>query len=41
MIIMISPAVVTLWGGHLAPHAAAQEDSWRKMLDFMEHHLRR
>lgn len=38
---MISPAVVTLWGGHLAPHAAAQEDSWRKMLDFMEGHLRR
>lgn len=33
--------LVTLWGGHLAPHAAAQEDSWRKMLDFMERHLRR
>ncbi|XP_062254868.1 bile acid-CoA:amino acid N-acyltransferase-like [Platichthys flesus] len=33
--------VFTLWGGHLAPHAAAQEDSWKKMLDFMENHLRR
>lgn len=38
---LISPAVITLWGGHLAPHAAAQEDSWRKILDFMERHLRR
>ncbi|XP_069394178.1 bile acid-CoA:amino acid N-acyltransferase-like [Paralichthys olivaceus] len=30
----------TLWGGHLAPHAAAQEDSWNKMLYFMENNLR-
>ncbi|XP_068449755.1 bile acid-CoA:amino acid N-acyltransferase-like [Clinocottus analis] len=30
----------TLWGGHAAPHAAAQEDSWKKILDFMESHLR-
>uniref|UniRef100_A0AAV2M3I1 Uncharacterized protein n=1 Tax=Knipowitschia caucasica TaxID=637954 RepID=A0AAV2M3I1_KNICA len=30
----------TVWGGHLAPHAAAQEDSWRKMHQFMERHLR-
>ncbi|KAM7006184.1 bile acid-CoA:amino acid N-acyltransferase-like [Tautogolabrus adspersus] len=28
------------WGGHHAPHAAAQEDSWKKILDFMESHLR-
>ncbi|KAM6948070.1 bile acid-CoA:amino acid N-acyltransferase-like isoform 1-T1 [Lycodopsis pacificus] len=31
----------TLWGGHPAPHAAAQEDSWKKILDFMGSHLRR
>lgn len=41
IITLISPAVITLWGGHLAPHAAAQEDSWRKILNFMERHLRR
>uniref|UniRef100_UPI0037E96576 bile acid-CoA:amino acid N-acyltransferase-like n=1 Tax=Semicossyphus pulcher TaxID=241346 RepID=UPI0037E96576 len=29
-----------VWGGHHAPHAAAQEDSWKKMLHFMESHLR-
>ncbi|XP_041638629.1 bile acid-CoA:amino acid N-acyltransferase-like isoform X2 [Cheilinus undulatus] len=28
------------WGGNLALHAAAQEDSWRRMLGFMESHLR-
>lgn len=28
------------WGGHPAPHAAAQEDSWRKILAFMERYLR-
>ncbi|XP_008318306.1 bile acid-CoA:amino acid N-acyltransferase-like [Cynoglossus semilaevis] len=33
--------LVTLWGGHLAPHAAAQEDAWRKMLAFMQNNLRR
>ncbi|XP_030275989.1 peroxisomal succinyl-coenzyme A thioesterase-like [Sparus aurata] len=33
--------VMTLWGGHTAPHAEAQEDSWKKILDFMECHLRR
>ncbi|XP_028262919.1 acyl-coenzyme A amino acid N-acyltransferase 1-like isoform X2 [Parambassis ranga] len=32
--------LVTLWGGHLAPHAAAQEDSWRKILEFLESNLR-
>lgn len=30
----------TLWGGHLAPHAAAQEDAWRQVLDFLDVHLR-
>ncbi|XP_028430961.1 acyl-coenzyme A thioesterase 4 isoform X6 [Perca flavescens] len=33
--------LVTLWGGHPAPHAAAQEDAWKKILDFMERNLRR
>ncbi|XP_029287376.1 acyl-coenzyme A thioesterase 4-like isoform X2 [Cottoperca gobio] len=33
--------LVTLWGGHLAPHAAAQEDAWKKILDFLEINLRR
>ncbi|XP_023279354.1 bile acid-CoA:amino acid N-acyltransferase-like [Seriola lalandi dorsalis] len=33
--------LITLWGGHLAPHAAAQEDAWKKILDFMENNLRR
>uniref|UniRef100_A0A3Q3AW36 Acyl-CoA thioester hydrolase/bile acid-CoA amino acid N-acetyltransferase domain-containing protein n=1 Tax=Kryptolebias marmoratus TaxID=37003 RepID=A0A3Q3AW36_KRYMA len=28
--------VITMWGGHPAPHAAAQEDAWKKVLDFME-----
>nr|XP_046240083.1 peroxisomal succinyl-coenzyme A thioesterase-like [Scatophagus argus] len=32
--------LMTLWGGHLAPHAAAQEDAWKKILDFMESNLR-
>ncbi|KAM8917006.1 bile acid-CoA:amino acid N-acyltransferase-like isoform 2-T2 [Spinachia spinachia] len=31
----------TLWGGHPAPHAAAQQDAWKKILDFMDSHLRR
>uniref|UniRef100_A0A3P9ME43 Uncharacterized protein n=1 Tax=Oryzias latipes TaxID=8090 RepID=A0A3P9ME43_ORYLA len=33
--------LITLWGGHPAPHAAAQEDAWKKMLEFMELNLRR
>uniref|UniRef100_A0A3P9HRG1 Uncharacterized protein n=1 Tax=Oryzias latipes TaxID=8090 RepID=A0A3P9HRG1_ORYLA len=33
--------MMTLWGGHPAPHAAAQEDAWKKMLEFMELNLRR
>uniref|UniRef100_A0A8C7XTJ3 Acyl-coenzyme A thioesterase 4-like n=1 Tax=Oryzias sinensis TaxID=183150 RepID=A0A8C7XTJ3_9TELE len=33
--------LMTVWGGHPAPHAAAQEDAWKKMLEFMELNLRR
>lgn len=33
--------LITRWGGHPAPHAAAQEDSWKKILDFMESNLRK
>ncbi|XP_063331059.1 peroxisomal succinyl-coenzyme A thioesterase-like [Pelmatolapia mariae] len=33
--------LVTLWGGHPTPHAAAQEDAWKRILEFMETHLRR
>ncbi|KAM9813910.1 peroxisomal succinyl-coenzyme A thioesterase-like [Neosynchiropus ocellatus] len=29
------------WGGQPKRHAAAQGDSWRRILDFMEKHLRR
>ncbi|KAM3838189.1 peroxisomal succinyl-coenzyme A thioesterase-like, partial [Diretmus argenteus] len=32
--------LITLWGGHPSTHAAAQEDAWKKMLDYMESHLR-
>ncbi|XP_067093996.1 bile acid-CoA:amino acid N-acyltransferase-like isoform X3 [Osmerus mordax] len=32
--------LITLWGGHLAPHAAAQEHAWTKILEFMECNLR-
>ncbi|XP_077459409.1 peroxisomal succinyl-coenzyme A thioesterase-like [Stigmatopora argus] len=32
--------MLSLWGGETAPHAAAQEDSWRKMLKFLEANLR-
>ncbi|KAJ8260176.1 hypothetical protein GJAV_G00177960 [Gymnothorax javanicus] len=32
--------LMVLWGGHPAPHAAAQEDSWKKILEFLECHLR-
>ncbi|XP_039625751.1 peroxisomal succinyl-coenzyme A thioesterase-like isoform X3 [Polypterus senegalus] len=28
-----------LWGGVGKPHAAAQEDSWRKILEFLDKHL--
>ncbi|XP_077386605.1 peroxisomal succinyl-coenzyme A thioesterase-like [Festucalex cinctus] len=32
--------MLILWGGHPTPHAAAQEDSWRKILKFLDKHLR-
>ncbi|XP_043979387.1 bile acid-CoA:amino acid N-acyltransferase-like [Gambusia affinis] len=32
--------LITMWGGHPAPHAAAQEDAWKKMLDYLEKNLR-
>ncbi|KAM6927560.1 acyl-coenzyme A thioesterase 1-like [Xenentodon cancila] len=32
--------LITVWGGHPAPHAFAQEDAWKKILKFMESHLR-
>ncbi|XP_034145926.1 peroxisomal succinyl-coenzyme A thioesterase-like isoform X2 [Esox lucius] len=31
--------VVMLWGGFLKLHADAQEDSWEKILCFLQHHL--
>ncbi|XP_062317866.1 bile acid-CoA:amino acid N-acyltransferase-like isoform X2 [Osmerus eperlanus] len=33
--------VMVLWGGKTVPHSFAQEDSWRKTLDFLEEHLYR
>ncbi|KAM3620997.1 uncharacterized protein V6R79_004672 [Siganus canaliculatus] len=32
--------LITVWGGHAAPHATAQEDSWKNILDFMDINLR-
>ncbi|XP_077386602.1 bile acid-CoA:amino acid N-acyltransferase-like isoform X2 [Festucalex cinctus] len=32
--------MLALWGGHTAPHAAAQEDSWKKTLKFLDQNLR-
>ncbi|KAM4741566.1 bile acid-CoA:amino acid N-acyltransferase-like isoform 2-T3 [Anableps anableps] len=32
--------LITMWGGHPGPHAAAQEDAWKKMLDYLEKNLR-
>ncbi|CAJ1054548.1 peroxisomal succinyl-coenzyme A thioesterase-like isoform X2 [Xyrichtys novacula] len=31
--------VIVLWGGRTKPHSDAQEDSWRKILAFLEQHL--
>ncbi|XP_044041242.1 peroxisomal succinyl-coenzyme A thioesterase-like isoform X2 [Siniperca chuatsi] len=31
--------VILLWGGQTKPHADAQEDSWRKILAFLQQHL--
>ncbi|XP_029989732.1 peroxisomal succinyl-coenzyme A thioesterase-like isoform X2 [Sphaeramia orbicularis] len=36
----IKPVKFTIWGGYPAPHAAAQEDAWRKILDFLDTNLR-
>uniref|UniRef100_A0A8C8BQ81 Uncharacterized protein n=1 Tax=Oncorhynchus tshawytscha TaxID=74940 RepID=A0A8C8BQ81_ONCTS len=33
--------LVVLWGGETAPHGHAQEDSWKKILSFLEEHLYR
>uniref|UniRef100_A0A3Q0RWW4 Acyl-CoA thioesterase 17 n=1 Tax=Amphilophus citrinellus TaxID=61819 RepID=A0A3Q0RWW4_AMPCI len=32
--------VILLWGGQTKPHSDAQEDSWRKILSFLQLHLR-
>ncbi|KAF4079571.1 hypothetical protein AMELA_G00179600 [Ameiurus melas] len=31
--------VIMLWGGQTRLHAYAQEDSWKKILDFLRQHL--
>lgn len=31
--------VLVLWGGETVPHSHAQEDSWKRTLDFLEEHL--
>uniref|UniRef100_A0A3B3ZNH8 Uncharacterized protein n=1 Tax=Periophthalmus magnuspinnatus TaxID=409849 RepID=A0A3B3ZNH8_9GOBI len=31
--------IMMLWGGQTKPHSDAQEDSWKKILDYLEHHL--
>ncbi|XP_020781911.1 bile acid-CoA:amino acid N-acyltransferase-like [Boleophthalmus pectinirostris] len=31
--------VMVVWGGHTKPHSDAQEDSWKKILDYLQHHL--
>ncbi|XP_037109787.1 peroxisomal succinyl-coenzyme A thioesterase-like [Syngnathus acus] len=31
--------LTALWGGECAAHSLAQEDAWRKTLDFLRHHL--
>ncbi|XP_030004192.1 peroxisomal succinyl-coenzyme A thioesterase-like [Sphaeramia orbicularis] len=33
------PKVILLWGGQTKPHSDAQEDSWKKILAFLQHHL--
>uniref|UniRef100_A0A3B4FWE2 Acyl-coenzyme A thioesterase 1-like n=1 Tax=Pundamilia nyererei TaxID=303518 RepID=A0A3B4FWE2_9CICH len=32
-------SVILLWGGHTKAHSDAQEDSWRKILSFLQLHL--
>ncbi|XP_067437483.1 peroxisomal succinyl-coenzyme A thioesterase-like isoform X1 [Thunnus thynnus] len=31
--------VIVMWGGQTKPHSDAQEDSWRKILAFLQQHL--
>lgn len=31
--------VMLVWGGKTKPHCDAQEDSWQKILDYLQHHL--
>ncbi|XP_031169141.1 bile acid-CoA:amino acid N-acyltransferase-like [Sander lucioperca] len=31
--------VILLWGGQTKPHSDAQEDSWKKILAFLEQNL--
>ncbi|XP_034529770.1 peroxisomal succinyl-coenzyme A thioesterase-like isoform X2 [Notolabrus celidotus] len=35
----IKEKVIVLWGGKTKAHSDAQEDSWRKILAFLQHHL--
>ncbi|XP_066564305.1 bile acid-CoA:amino acid N-acyltransferase isoform X2 [Amia ocellicauda] len=32
--------MISLWGGQLQPHSVAQEDAWKRILGFLDHHLR-
>ncbi|XP_066566308.1 acyl-coenzyme A thioesterase 3-like [Amia ocellicauda] len=32
--------IMSLWGGQLQPHAVAQQDAWKRILGFLDHHLR-
>lgn len=35
----VLPAAFALWGGEMVAHSWAQEDSWRKVLDFLRQNL--
>lgn len=35
----VLPAALALWGGETLAHCQAQEDSWKKMLDFLRQNL--
>uniref|UniRef100_A0A665UG70 Acyl-CoA thioesterase 15 n=1 Tax=Echeneis naucrates TaxID=173247 RepID=A0A665UG70_ECHNA len=37
--IITNEKVVMLWGGQTKPHSDAQEDSWRKILSFLQLHM--
>ncbi|KAG7454702.1 hypothetical protein MATL_G00262580 [Megalops atlanticus] len=39
LVIQTKEKVVLLWGGYPKPHADAQEDSWRRILEFLRQHL--